>query len=68
MIEVNGQPGLLLQTNGCIHSVMTLDIVDGYIQSVYTIRNPEKLRRMNERIELQPIEPVDLAPNRSKHQ
>lgn len=29
-------------------NVTTFEIVDAYIQSVYTIRNPEKLQRIHE--------------------
>ena len=43
--EINGQPGAIALIDGCIHSVTTFDIVDGYIQSIYTVRNPEKLKR-----------------------
>jgi len=49
VIEINGQPGMIALVDGCIHSVTTFDIVDGYIQSVYTVRNPEKLKRLNEK-------------------
>ncbi len=46
IIDINGQPGIITFVDGCIHSVTTFDIVDGYIQSVYTVRNPEKLKRI----------------------
>ncbi|OUL25497.1 RNA polymerase subunit sigma-70 [Nostoc sp. T09] len=51
--EINGQPGIILFVNGCIHSVTTFEIVDGYIQSVYTMRNPEKLKRIDEKLNCQ---------------
>lgn len=47
-IEVNGQPGLILFMNDRIHSVTTFDLVNGSIQSIYTMRNPEKLKRIGE--------------------
>lgn len=50
VVEINGQPGIITFVDGCIHSITTLDIVDGYIQSVYTMRNPEKLKRFNEKL------------------
>lgn len=50
VVEINGQPGIMTFVDGCIHSITTLDIVDGYIQSVYTMRNPEKLKRFNEKL------------------
>lgn len=29
------------------HSVMTFEIVDGYIQTIYSVRNPEKLKQLS---------------------
>lgn len=48
--EINGQSGMITLVDGFIHSVTTFDIVDGYIQSVYTVRNPEKLKRMSQMV------------------
>jgi RNA polymerase sigma-70 factor (ECF subfamily) len=48
LIEVNGQPGIMMIMDDCLQSVTTLDIVDGSIQSIYTMRNPEKLQRIGE--------------------
>lgn len=48
VIEINGQPSMITLVDGCIHSVTTFDIVDGYIQSIYTVRNPQKLKRVCE--------------------
>ncbi|WP_407888570.1 RNA polymerase sigma-70 factor [Scytonema sp. NUACC26] len=45
IIEINGQPGVVTLIDSCIHSVTTFDILDGYIQSIYTMRNPEKLKQ-----------------------
>ncbi len=46
-VEVNGQPGaLLLDGDGGLISVMALDIVDGQIQGVRSIVNPDKLRHV----------------------
>jgi RNA polymerase sigma-70 factor (ECF subfamily) len=47
IIEINGQPGMITRVDGCVHSVTTFDIVDGSIQSIYVVRNPEKLKRMS---------------------
>ncbi len=44
LIEVNGQPGVMVIIGDRIQSVTTFDIVDGSIQSIYTMRNPEKGR------------------------
>ena len=45
VVEVNGQPGIVVMTDGCVQSVMTFEIVEGCIQSIYTMRNPEKLKQ-----------------------
>ena len=43
-VEVNGQPGRILRTaDGAIWDVLTVDVVDGRIQTVRVIRNPDKL-------------------------
>lgn len=43
-VVVNGQPGRLLRrTDGTVFAVMAVDIVDGRIAAVRTMRNPEKL-------------------------
>jgi RNA polymerase sigma-70 factor (TIGR02957 family) len=45
--EVNGQPGaLLFDLEGRLISVMSLDVVDGRIQGVNSIVNPDKLRHL----------------------
>ncbi|HEX8105694.1 MAG TPA: RNA polymerase subunit sigma-24, partial [Solirubrobacteraceae bacterium] len=42
--EINGQPGaLFFDTGGRLISVMALDVVDGQIQGVRSIVNPDKL-------------------------
>src|SRR5690606_4160762 len=42
---VNGQPGALLRApDGKVVSVFALDIVDGAVQAVRSIINPDKLR------------------------
>jgi RNA polymerase sigma-70 factor (ECF subfamily) len=45
--EVNGQPGaLILDGDGRLLGVMTLDIAEGRIQAVSSIVNPDKLRHL----------------------
>ena len=45
--EVNGQPGaLLLDSSGHAVGVVSLDIVDGLVQTVRAISNPAKLRHL----------------------
>jgi len=56
VVEINGQPGIVVITNGCVQSVMTFELVDGYIQSIYSMRNPEKLKQF---IDSLPEAPLD---------
>jgi RNA polymerase sigma-70 factor (TIGR02957 family) len=41
--QVNGWPGLVMRLDGEFDSVMVLQVVDGLIAGMYTVRNPEKL-------------------------
>lgn len=41
--SVNGQPAILRFDAGRLHSITTVDIVDGRITTVYSVLNPEKL-------------------------
>ena len=44
LVKVNGQPGRILRTaDGAIWDVLSIDVVDGRIQTVRVIRNPDKL-------------------------
>ena len=44
---VNGQPGLLARdTDGGLSAVIAFDVLDGQIQAIRTIANPEKLRHI----------------------
>ena len=46
-VEVNGQPGALtLDSEGRIIGVLALEIVDGRIQSISSVVNPDKLRHV----------------------
>jgi RNA polymerase sigma-70 factor (TIGR02957 family) len=46
-VEINGQPGaLLVDGEGRLISVMSLEIADGQIRSVRSIVNPDKLRHI----------------------
>jgi RNA polymerase sigma-70 factor (ECF subfamily) len=45
--QVNGQPGaLFVDVDGRLLNVIALDIVDGVIQTIRTIVNPDKLRHL----------------------
>ncbi|MEG4588193.1 RNA polymerase sigma-70 factor [Microcoleus sp. MOSTC5] len=53
LADINGQPGIIQYLDDHIHSVMTFEIVDGCIQSIYSVRNPEKLERICQEISLE---------------
>ena len=41
--EVNGEPGLVLRSDGRIGATYAIDVVDGRIGAVYVMLNPAKL-------------------------
>jgi RNA polymerase sigma-70 factor, ECF subfamily len=44
LVQVNGQPGSVLRApDGGVFSVLSVDVVDGRIQAVRIVRNPDKL-------------------------
>ncbi|WP_217250492.1 RNA polymerase sigma factor SigJ [Streptomyces sp. AC602_WCS936] len=45
-LELNGGPALLVLSGDKPDSVFQLDVVDGRVQSIYVIRNPDKLRHL----------------------
>jgi RNA polymerase sigma-70 factor (ECF subfamily) len=45
--QVNGQPALFLYVAGQLFGVMTMDVVDGRIQNIYSVVNPDKLRHLS---------------------
>jgi RNA polymerase sigma-70 factor (ECF subfamily) len=47
LAKINGQTGIILRTESYIHNVITFEIVNGYIQTIYSIRNPEKLKQLS---------------------
>jgi RNA polymerase sigma-70 factor, ECF subfamily len=48
-VQVNGQPGaVFLDADGRLINVMALDVVDGAVQTVRSIINPEKLGHLGE--------------------
>jgi RNA polymerase sigma-70 factor (TIGR02957 family) len=44
--QVNGYPALILRVNGEIDAVVAVRIDDGLISGLYSVRNPEKLSRL----------------------
>ncbi|CAN7579432.1 sigma-70 family RNA polymerase sigma factor [Caulobacter sp. LjRoot300] len=47
LARINGAPGIVLSHDGVVFQTMGLEIVDGRIAAVYTMRNPQKLARLN---------------------
>ena len=47
-VQVNGCPALLLRLNGEIDSVVAVRVEGGLITGLYTVRNPEKLSRVEQ--------------------
>ncbi len=45
-VEVNGFPALILRLKGEIDSVMAVRVEGGLVTALYTVRNPEKLSRV----------------------
>ncbi|MEU6531390.1 RNA polymerase sigma-70 factor [Streptomyces sp. NPDC046928] len=45
-LEINGGPALLVLSGGTPDSVFQVDVLDGRIQAVYVIRNPDKLKAL----------------------
>jgi RNA polymerase sigma-70 factor (ECF subfamily) len=46
-VEINGQPGaLVLDPNGRLTNVFSLDIADGAVQVIRSVINPDKLRHL----------------------
>jgi RNA polymerase sigma-70 factor (ECF subfamily) len=55
-VNVNGQPGaMFLEPDGAIISVLALDVLDGQIQAVRSIVNPDKLRHLGEVADLRAL-------------
>lgn len=53
-LELNGGQAVLAVDGGRPDSVITVDVVDGLIQAVYLIRNPDKLAHLDGRAAGQP--------------
>jgi RNA polymerase sigma-70 factor (TIGR02957 family) len=45
-VWVNGQPGLLASDEGGLIAVIALDVLDGQVQAIRSVVNPEKLRHL----------------------
>lgn len=44
--RLNGQPGIINYIDGEVDNAMIFDMVDGKIQRIYTVRNPDKLKHL----------------------
>ncbi|MGH8889722.1 MAG: RNA polymerase sigma-70 factor [Acidothermaceae bacterium] len=56
LVEVNGQPGALFLTpDGLISNVVSLDIVDGQVQAIHGVVNPDKLRHLGQVADLRAL-------------
>jgi RNA polymerase sigma-70 factor, ECF subfamily len=53
LVDINGQPGIIQYLDGNIHSVITFEIADDCIQSIYSVRNPNKLKQICKEISLE---------------
>ena len=49
---VGGQPGLVAVLDGVVDSVITIEVVDGVVGSLYFVRNPDKLTRLGDEVRL----------------
>jgi len=47
LARINGQPGIVVSHAGAVFQTMGLELAEGRIAAVYTIRNPDKLARLN---------------------
>jgi len=55
-VQVNGQPGaLFVDSDGRPMAVMSLDIVDGLVQTLRAVSNPDKLRHLNPDADSRPM-------------
>jgi RNA polymerase sigma-70 factor, ECF subfamily len=46
LAEMNGQPGVVAYHHGRAIGVLTIDVAEGRIRNIYIVRNPDKLRKI----------------------
>lgn len=47
LARINGQPGrIMVDADGTVSDVLSIDVADGAIQAIRIVRNPEKLRHL----------------------
>jgi len=47
VVEINGQPGIVVYHQGQVFGVLTMDVAEGHIRNIYIVRNPDKLQRLS---------------------
>ncbi len=52
LVSVGGQSGLVVLVDGEVDAVITIDVVDGVVGSLYFVRNPEKLTGLEREVRL----------------
>lgn len=52
LVDVNGEPGMVLLHDGHIHSIVCFDVEDERVTAIYIMRNPDKLARAGETLGL----------------
>jgi RNA polymerase sigma-70 factor, ECF subfamily len=52
LVQVNGQPALVVRLGGEVDTVVALRVDDGLISGLYAVRNPSKLSRMAREVTL----------------
>ena len=50
VVEINGDPGLVVTYHGKVDTVMTLHLRGGHIEAIHAVRNPDKLRAVARQI------------------
>ena len=56
-VEINGQPGYVTAEGGHLRNGAVVDIVDGVVQAIRVVRNPDKLRYLERQFDLTTGEP-----------
>lgn len=48
LAQINYQSGIITYVAGYVHSILTFDVFDGKIKSIYAVVNPDKLSKVSE--------------------
>ena len=52
VVPVGGRPGVVATVDGVVDSVITVEVADGVVTSLFFVRNPEKLTRLDDALPL----------------